>query len=590
MPSIPSVFRSIRSNDFQRRPFKAYKSYYLTNTTYSGSGAAVHCGIYTGNRVDINDPAISYVTNSYDKSVQYLHWRSLNHKYYKYPYDPAQCMELTNYGTTYKYLGVSASILTLPYLDVGEQIKPGTVVLNSTPGTTTIQLYDDGYGNLCDPLIATESFASSSHNYFHVTFNDTYKKFKYELGQFSTGSIEYKLQNTKLTTDVYGVTTVKGPITTGIVSNTPAIMGEFTGADYISIPHHDVFNNFNRCDQWSISFWYKTNASLDESAVLFSKLGEKTTRKFITENGQSVVRDVSETLSTLPAIDSGDWNSYRMPFYIGLQQAGSYETLYFRAGDGSNAFTISSSLVATETWHHVLIKNSASLCSMFIDAVNSGTSGSLPKLTANNSNITIGNASPIIHNNLNVSIGEIRFYDYGVDSAGIRSLANVHYLSGSFLQTNVVGNVFYRNGQIVVSHPYNQRYSPNSGYFNSNWNVKYKGQHTIYENEILVRVPADSLNVSVNPSATWQLATGDDNACNTNNSLNGDAYTPASAEQDALPGNLRKTMFLSGSAYPYITTIGLYNDVGELLVVAKLSNPIQKRDDIDMNFIIRYDY
>jgi hypothetical protein len=33
----------------------------------------------------------------------------------------------------------------------------------------------------------------------------------------------------------------------------------------------------------------------------------------------------------------------------------------------------------------------------------------------------------------------------------------------------------------------------------------------------------------------------------------------------------------------------LYNDSQELVAVAKLANPTAKRDDVDMNFIIRFD-
>jgi hypothetical protein len=40
---------------------------------------------------------------------------------------------------------------------------------------------------------------------------------------------------------------------------------------------------------------------------------------------------------------------------------------------------------------------------------------------------------------------------------------------------------------------------------------------------------------------------------------------------------------------PYMTTIGLYNDDRELLAVAKLANPLEKRDDVDMNVIVRFD-
>jgi len=40
---------------------------------------------------------------------------------------------------------------------------------------------------------------------------------------------------------------------------------------------------------------------------------------------------------------------------------------------------------------------------------------------------------------------------------------------------------------------------------------------------------------------------------------------------------------------PYITTIGLYNDAGQLLAIGKLANSIRKRNDVDMNFLIRLD-
>ena len=48
--------------------------------------------------------------------------------------------------------------------------------------------------------------------------------------------------------------------------------------------------------------------------------------------------------------------------------------------------------------------------------------------------------------------------------------------------------------------------------------------------------------------------------------------------------------FVSGSDFsPYITTIGLYNESGQLLAMGKLAQPIKKRNDVDMNFLIRLD-
>jgi hypothetical protein len=34
----------------------------------------------------------------------------------------------------------------------------------------------------------------------------------------------------------------------------------------------------------------------------------------------------------------------------------------------------------------------------------------------------------------------------------------------------------------------------------------------------------------------------------------------------------------------------LFNDVGQMLAVGKLAEPLENRDDIDMNIIVRWDY
>ena len=48
--------------------------------------------------------------------------------------------------------------------------------------------------------------------------------------------------------------------------------------------------------------------------------------------------------------------------------------------------------------------------------------------------------------------------------------------------------------------------------------------------------------------------------------------------------------FVSSSNFaPYITTIGLYNDAGQLLAIGKLAQPIRKRNDVDLNFLMRLD-
>ncbi len=89
--------------------------------------------------------------------------------------------------------------------------------------------------------------------------------------------------------------------------------------------------------------------------------------------------------------------------------------------------------------------------------------------------------------------------------------------------------------------------------------ILFKNNYTIYENEVVCTVSATEFNMSQNPTIT------------TNNS-----------------GSLRD--FATGSDFmPYSTTIGLYNDNNELLMVGKFSQPIPMSNDIDTTFVIKYD-
>ena len=89
-------------------------------------------------------------------------------------------------------------------------------------------------------------------------------------------------------------------------------------------------------------------------------------------------------------------------------------------------------------------------------------------------------------------------------------------------------------------------------------------------------MPKDQFNVTMNPTTTYRPVT---------------VGVPCHPSQSNLPpGELRKGLFVSGTLKPYITTIGLYNDKAEMLAAAKLAQPIQKNPDVDMNFVIRWDY
>lgn len=124
-----------------------------------------------------------------------------------------------------------------------------------------------------------------------------------------------------------------------------------------------------------------------------------------------------------------------------------------------------------------------------------------------------------------------------------------------------VGNIFYAQGLIVITNQntaYLDLLDPSSS---TPVQLSFQNEHIIYENEVRCIVKESDFNLSYNPS----LITG-------------------SYENGILHSFATASFF-----QPYATTIGLYNDNNDLLMVAKLGKPIALSSDTDMTFIVKYD-
>ncbi len=89
--------------------------------------------------------------------------------------------------------------------------------------------------------------------------------------------------------------------------------------------------------------------------------------------------------------------------------------------------------------------------------------------------------------------------------------------------------------------------------------MSFKNTYILYENEIRCTITENEFNQSQNPS----ISTG--------------------SNGDLLP-------WTTGSNFrPYVTTVGIYNEVNELLLVGKLSQPIPVSSMVDTTFVIKYD-
>ena len=125
------------------------------------------------------------------------------------------------------------------------------------------------------------------------------------------------------------------------------------------------------------------------------------------------------------------------------------------------------------------------------------------------------------------------------------------YLSGS-TPRQVIGNVFYDTGQIVIS-------SQVSTSIFDVFDLSFQSTIEITELEVVCNVLESEFNYSTNITAQ-SGSTG--------------FYIP---------------IFASASFKPAITTIGLYNDDNELLMVGKLGRPFIRNYDLDTAFVLRID-
>ena len=92
--------------------------------------------------------------------------------------------------------------------------------------------------------------------------------------------------------------------------------------------------------------------------------------------------------------------------------------------------------------------------------------------------------------------------------------------------------------------------------------IEYQGNHMIYEHEYQCTAEVSEFNDTTNITAR----------------------KIKSFENDQLAG------FATGSNFkPYVTTIGLFNEENELLVIGKLGQPIRMSDETDTTFIVRFD-
>lgn len=325
----------------------------------------------------------------------------------------------------------------------------------------------------------------------------------------------------------------------------------------IIVRHNSNFDTFNKNDNWAISFW--GNLPPSQSGVETEKLivSKHIAERFVNENG---------TITT----QNSEVGSY--PFKVGVLTNNSNVNgkIFFETSDGNNTTRITSSNSYNDgTFRHFAFNKTGSLYEIWVDGSRVATQSVSYRFNINNQkDILIGNDTHGGTSAFSGSIDEFQIHRTTLTPAEIGSLADANSISGSYLQKNDVGYVFYKQGMIVVTDPRtryqnvllgdgNLVYTTSSGY-----QVDYRSTKIVEEIVALCEIGKEEFLVTSNPSAR---------------------FTPSENECELA------LFTASSSFFPYITTIGLYNDSGDLLATAKLGSPLKRRSDVDVTVQIKFD-
>ena len=212
-----------------------------------------------------------------------------------------------------------------------------------------------------------------------------------------------------------------------------------------------------------------------------------------------------------------------------------------------------------------------------------GEPTTLPNFPQNGAGIENGfvvgnyvNTSQNFHRHFNGDLNNINIWSRAYNNTTITNI------SESVNASPYIGNIFYKNGFISITHPNHHDIlnkigvgelmigdNPSYVTFESDANqqngintIQFQGTHLIYEHEYQCTVQEHEFNSTTNLSVR----------------KNKSITSPQLAN------------FATGSLFkPHVTTIGLYNDHNELLVVGKLAQAVRSSDETDTTFVVRWD-
>tara|TARA_R110000782_G_scaffold34607_8_gene82649 strand:+ start:1389 stop:3218 length:1830 start_codon:yes stop_codon:yes gene_type:complete len=608
---MSEVFKTFEKDDIQVRGFSANKSYDLTLSDYSASYLPDQPVLVGSNQIV---PAINGYVGKADRFSEFNSgsedlnsvaaipsrsvWDNLWHMYYRDWPNHGQVFCTSGDSREHRELYDTAYVISVPHYIYGQQLHKGSVELSFTSNapsgaTHTINLKDDGFGNLYNSAYATSSGNTKDLSVPPNEGTVVYLPFKdltpyqympshgkgYLNQQLALGSIQdFSMYQNKISSNRVKVITGSyygtGIEFTGKYGDSTTIATGSTEQKFLeSWSYAKIDPDYAQNDQvdfienedFAVCFYLKVNASQYSGSNSFPT-STILSHVIKTQNSESfIIGTDANDLST------GDNNS-QYPFKIYFNNSNGHLCASRKDGSGNVGTCIADGDdIRDGVWRHIIFQKSGSDLDLYVNySLNTGDHGTMVDSGQ------IRNQNPIILGGQQYSLEGItnpttntrpsEFYmtrpfggqmdEFRIYSGSLSS-AQINYMSASSgTGQNHWGNVFYEHGQIVLTHPSSSYISkaPRTA------NVKFRNTTRITENLFTCEAKASEYNQTFNPSTISNHKTKE-----LHKYTNSNTWTP------------------------YITRIGLYNDAGELLVIGSLAQPIQKMVDYDMSFVVRFD-
>jgi len=581
------VFKTIKDRDKSITPFKVYKSWeYSTTSSLQLDNISRFAAIkpnpksFNGSILTLdsqqylNDSSSALINSSSQKEAG-LYWYSIDHLYYKRAGVPYDVFGNSNQQNIYRTLYPEASIISIPQARFGETIRPESIELrlrNSQLNAVSMSLYDDGNGNLIDSSLSS----SISNELIYLTINSM----RYASNWTNNTSIALNTDTdvTEISTETVIPDLIISAKNVWITNNSGYNIGSinwgeaaaFSDNSYIRIPTNDRMN-FEQDDNYSIAFW----------ATLPSTISTK--KHLLTKRSTGLIDRFNPNTRLLVHGDF-DTNSSQYPFDMYIDDAGTglpAVVCNYKTSGQIASVQYSASLADTANLNHFVFQKTGSVIELYFNGQLQSSASVPAGNIQNQADIFIGSLGlDSSGNGKDGYYGYIREFLMFNKSLTQTEITQLTHTGSNLMSTNrnIVGNVFCEHGIVVLSDPrpkygteqyrmfadqlINLRTNTLEPSYLDEFYLEFNSTKTLYEHEYICKMRGDEFNFTMNPTI----------------------------RKNNNPGSEFPKSFVALDEFaPYITTVGLYNDKGQLLAIGKLGTPIRKRDDVDLNIIVRFD-